>query len=181
MGIPGSLAVTTKQKRKKKTQQNPSLSAPKCNFLVQNFVLLFVLLFVVFVLFLCFCLCFFCAFVCVFFCDVLCVCLCLFLRSSVGEMLPVFLPTAEGLGLVYFFALWFVLFFGGLKQKAPFKKARIKDKKKKHEKNDILHILHQVVVVAAVVVVVVVLLVLVVVVAAVVLLMGARRFRENAG
>ena len=86
--------------------------------------------------------CFFCAFVCVFFvllfvfffCDVLCVCLCLFLRSSVGEMLPVFLPTAEGLGLVYFFALWFVLFFGGLKQKAPFKKARIKDKKKARKK-----------------------------------------------
>ena len=46
-----------------------------------------------------------------------------------GNAARFLLPTAEGLGLVYFFCALVCAFFGGLKQKAPFKKAR-----KKHEK-----------------------------------------------
>ena len=80
----------------------------------------FVLLFV---LFLCFCLfffcVFFCAFVCVLFCDILCVCL-FFLRSSVGEMLPVFLPTAEGFRISLFCLCFGLCFFLWSKTKGAF-------------------------------------------------------------
>ena len=94
------------QKAQEKTQLDPSFSAPKCNFAVQHFVRLFV----------------FC--VCVFLCIRLC-----FLCSSVGEMLPVFLPYRFGFRISLFFLCFDLCFLCGLKQKAPLNKAR-----KKHEK-----------------------------------------------
>ena len=138
-GYPRLTSSDHKKKHKKNTTKS-IISITKMHFFVQIFVLLFVFFF--FCAFLCVFVCvflcfffgafvcvFFCAFVCVFFCACFCafvcvfcdiLCVCFFLRSSVGEMLPVFLPTAEGFRISLFFLCFGLCFFLWSKTKGAF-------------------------------------------------------------